>query len=1506
MEYTIHTVKHDDSFYRLADRYNTSVKSIIDTHNQIAASDKQLTINSIIHKDDKIYIPIIQKTDANQPFVIYQREGTISRNALSDIAEYYSITLEELKAYNPDLKEPIDDQRVIVPIRLYITSEQQDNSTKLDETNEANNQTTNNGEQSTSCDSVLNGAGTAICSSGLDLAVQVTGVGHVAKPLQKLAIKINGQGDTNYSNTNEEINKGDNKLASTIFKWPNNLQGEKQLVLEVPTKQGGKITLPLTENLQSCGSNPKLYFLDNRLCSIVPLYHFESYPDNQETQLTQYYGTARIGYIYIFVGNMLWRELLISRDQDGNNTFEDINLASFKDSNNHYKDGERPPVGMVLKDIWIPSSFHNNPLPEVRIAFSDAQWSGSRINYLQKNQEIRQQRSTAIMQQESALIAQLISIGKELIKPEIKNDAAPLVSLTLLPPTKARNEATEFLIDHPARYLTTSNYISAHQQQPQTTIDKYLTSQDTTAQLNLKPDLNPDFDTSAWQYNLLANKQPYIEPQKGQEPPANQRTIDEEHIYNSLKEVWTDQTPFTDCLQEMRSRGILGVLVNDPNYEITYAKERIKFILGAFITATQEAREDPNFPVASLIEKQRKIVEEFEKGITKQMSPSGRQKFDKVVAGPIRRELHRRINYFKQTLKTHFTDHHIKHYLADYFSNYDNSVDLLGHFAHIAETLNVMSLSMASYDPLLPIEAENDNSLFSGKTPSQVVQDITTDINNPLHQMLYPSIEFNSLQNSYTPVAQAENKGDGLFNEGLWYTISNNDSILNQEPTTLNGAAISKIKEQADVLFTTGQYPNFKTMNAAIFSLISQLADARKRAQENILSQQQDYQTAKKQLLTAEQELTAYKKDQQRVATSQDIKLRELEKHQTNIANAQKALDEIEQTFQNKLQQLGGVKARIPVKEMQLLRITGGASFHNLQIQLKTDVSIMGQYSKRYYVLGNIEHVQSPRANLKRRYSLFDENVLFDKNTRGLRTDSYLIVMPENDPYVVQRKQQLTEQIPELEAEIKKSSYAVAHIEGELLDLNDKQILATRAVEEASTQVVIKQNQELQTGNLFRQSEKNINSRINAFAERIERTGKVPPVLLGLELINITIVTTSFYDVERTRGLGRAIVGIATAAGDTAMATIAVLETLQAQHKLFAEHTLVAKGLNSLGKKSSILVSMGLTKGVNRMIPLGLLAIANTLLSSWDAYNAFTHGDGAVYGHIAFALAGGATVTSILAGAGASVGFGPGGWIVASILLVVAGIALLWKFADTELEQWFKQGPFGAQQNYPTLKQPDEALAVLLNMVFQPDIGIEANPFQIEAKQRLKEPSSSQLDPEQLAILKKVSQANTCILLNSELMGFADTDTIIRYACRLYQYQHTTRITRVTTYKRTYTSINHEVLHIEITPNGAIVFTYTPKANNYQTGYLWLGAIQVVSEFIKTTANPTRRFYYFPAPPFTEEIQYNSLQDSKLSLTMPATDAGISTWDSGNLTSWAQRLKQNFWKKVIIDGNNIL
>ena len=41
MEYTIHTVKHDDSFYRLADRYNTSVKSIIDTHNQIAASDKQ-------------------------------------------------------------------------------------------------------------------------------------------------------------------------------------------------------------------------------------------------------------------------------------------------------------------------------------------------------------------------------------------------------------------------------------------------------------------------------------------------------------------------------------------------------------------------------------------------------------------------------------------------------------------------------------------------------------------------------------------------------------------------------------------------------------------------------------------------------------------------------------------------------------------------------------------------------------------------------------------------------------------------------------------------------------------------------------------------------------------------------------------------------------------------------------------------------------------------------------------------------------------------------------------------------------------------------------------------------------------------------------------------------------------------------------------------------------------------------------------------------------------------
>ncbi|MFD1261664.1 hypothetical protein [Entomomonas asaccharolytica] len=1366
-------------------------------------------------------------------------------------------------------------------------------------------------------DSILDGSGQPICSSESELAVQVTGIGHVANQLQKLAIRFYGRGDSKYSNCNEEINIGEEQIASTIFKWPEdvaNSANQKQLVLEVPTKQGSKITLPVIDNLLTCGSQPDIYFLGNRLYSIMPLYHFGHYVDDEQKKYTQYYGAARLGYIYIFVGNTLWRELRVSRDQEGKNIFEDINLANFRDSNNHYKDSKRSPEGVELKDVWIPGSFYNNSTPKVRIAFSDVQWSGSRINYLQNNQAACEQRSIAIMQLEQNLLAQLEST-KDQMAPKIQNNITPLVSLTLLPKTRARNEAVEFLIDHPPRYLITNNYISTHQQQTQTAIKSYLADQDTSRQFNLAPNLKSGFDTSAWQYNQLANKQPYVKPEQGVQPPANQRTIDEENIYNSLQEVWTDQTPFTDTLQEARSRGVLGVLIEDPNYQITHAKERIKFLTTAFISATQQAQQDPNFRIASLIEKQRKIVEDFEKGITKQMSATGRQLFDDAVAGPIRRELHRRVNHFKAGLRYELSTNYIQHYIADYFSNYDNPIDLIGHFAHIVETLNVMSLSMASYDPLLPIEAENDPTIFSGKTPSQVVQDITTDIKNPLHQMLYPSVEFNSLQDSYTPIAQTENKGDGQFNEGLWQTISNNDSILNQEPTTLNGAAISKIREQGDVLLTTGQFPNFKVMNAAIYSLIAQMADARKRAQDNILAQQTEYQTAQKELQAAEQELNVYKKDQQRVVNSQNIKLRDLEKHQTRIANAQKALQEIEQVFQNKLQQLGAIKARIPLKELQLLRITGGESFHNLQIKLETDIRINGSTSKRYYVLGNINHVPKPTVDVGRKFSLFDENVLFDKNTRGRRTDIYLVVMPDNDPYVVQRKQQLAQQIPELEADIRKSSYAVAHIEGQLLDLNDKHIITTRSVNNASTQVATSQSKELQTGTLFRQSEKTINSRINAIAQRIERSGRVPPVLLGLELINITIVTSSLSDTVRTRGGWRAGLGFGVALADTTMATIAVLETLQAQHKLFAEHTPIARGLKTLGDKNSFLVARGLSKAVNRMIPLGIFAIANTLLSAWDAYNAFKYGDGAVYGHIAFALAGGATVMSLLAGAGASVWLGPGGWIAASILFIAAGIVLLWKLADTELEQWFKQGPFGAQQNYPALKQSDEALAVLLNMVFQPDIGIEANPFQREAQNRLKEDSVTQLTPAQIAILSNVSKANTCIILNSALMGFANTDTVIRYACRLYQYRQETKTTKITTYIRTYTPISHEILHTEITPNGAIIFTHTPKAsthrsghfNIYQIGYLWLGATQVVSEFVKTEDETLPRFYYFPAPPFTDKVQYNPAQDSQLSLTMPATDNGIVTVSGGGeLTRWTQRLKQNFWKKLLIDGNNIL
>ena len=37
-----------------------------------------------------------------------------------------------------------------------------------------------------------------------------------------------------------------------------------------------------------------------------------------------------------------------------------------------------------------------------------------------------------------------------------------------------------------------------------------------------------------------------------------------------------------------------------------------------------------------------------------------------------------------------------------------------------------------------------------------------------------------------------------------------------------------------------------------------------------------------------------------------------------------------------------------------------------------------------------------------------------------------------------------------------------------------------------------------------------------------------------------------------------------------------------------------------------------LTNGTVRMIPLGIFAVANTVLSAWDAYNAFQNGDGVV------------------------------------------------------------------------------------------------------------------------------------------------------------------------------------------------------------------------------------------------------------------------------------------------------
>lgn len=1355
-------------------------------------------------------------------------------------------------------------------------------------------------------DSIKNGAGNANCESEHEIAVQVTGLEHAVKTqYQSLKLQhFEGEKEASKllkSNSNEEVNKK-TSVPSTIFKWDKKAQAKSgqttTLFLEIEAEKGESIKLPLTKYFNPKGSSPDIdrYYLANRLYAIQPVVDIGNITgfylgNRQENVNILRLAPARIGYFYIFMNGQLWRELIISRDDKGSNLYQDINVEQYriaKDNRDylHYKEGEREATGKKLEDIWVPGAFYHpagTATCVVRMIYSDVQLSAARLTYLEENLLTLNQRSATFNWNTKYPDKSYIHLHN---RPSLEGHALSLV--TNMIKVRGRDESIEFLLDNPKEFLLKEDYLSTKLEATKN-FDNNLQKTGYSYVLD-------NYESNAWQYKILSEKETLTE--------------DEKSLLEELKELWEGTSEFNDVSERPKKRGIFGVLVSDINYVLTHHKYRLQDAVQTFVQLVDRAKGHEYSSLATFIEKQRALIKPFDEGVKDDIRQEGKIKYYRAIALKEREKLHAAVAKWKQNISIALQQPYAVEIVADHLSCYSNKsdvdelTDFTGKYAHFVESLFLAVQTKEQYDPLATPTLEYSEDYYKN-SPEKFVFEVFTNTEHRLHSMLWPEVKAEDIESEYQPALKMpiKNMGHGLFNQELWEEIVAKDVLKNGKATTLTGTAFIGVAAYAD------QFPLkdetgvnfFKTTSNALYTLVGKWDKIVEQAKRVALQSRRDWNSAYKDFIKAEQDYQQKLYNYQQTAHKEEMANKHLESYRNKLDQCNKRLNDIDLEFQKQLESAKVVRAKVIVPHIQMVRMASGGKLYNLQYSMIID---QNNVPKGYRILGDVTtNIPKATANkattVKRsRLSILENNkLLMNSHTTGARKFIYVAIMPENDPYIGLRDKAVREEIPKLQAHQANFETRIHHIGGNVSSLQQARALAETAEQSSAATFHDTFHTQDRMGMIYRlrRSQAIAYQRLNNVAQRIQRSGVVPPILLLFEVRNLAEIISKYDQTVAERGMERARAGAFAAGGDTIMAALVVVEELQANFYL-AQKTPIPKGsfVGRMRADSKLLALFGI-KGAAKLVPLGGLAILNIILSAWDTADAFMRGDGAFWGNLALTAAGFAMLFGLFAeGTSPVLTLGPMGWFAWAIGLTIAAIVLFIFFSDSDIEQWFKVGPFGSGD--PKLKDEQTAFAALLNLITLPEVVVTNNPYQEIAKKMLTGEIDGQqpLTAEDRAFVERISKANTCISLNSGFMNFLQNDVGFLYEIMLYKVNSKTTIIdndEEVDFDNTYTACkNEKVIEQEETNNGLMLFVYSPPVTNTKyriqstkpsyidsyynersiglnfpsdhtdttvmeaTYYNWVVAAQV--ETTLSDFKEADKSFYFPAPPYQSGKTY--------------------------------------------------
>lgn len=615
-------------------------------------------------------------------------------------------------------------------------------------------------------------------------------------------------------------------LDSSILRvWPWENSPQADVALEIAAHEGDPLQIPLYSLPEA---TPRQLIRQKLiLAPLVPL----TLVEREEPIVgvpAQQVVSARSGYLYLFRDNRLWREIHIAQDVEGRLLFRDVPLTSYRDERQQrLTANKRAPTSVPLEEIWVPVNYYRTSATyasDVRIAWSEVQWSAARVDFLENDRSAFNERTQRIVQRPDARwhprFAELVALDE--VAPQ--RSRQPLLE-EQLPCT------FEFLTDLGGRYALDCHDLAVEEQE-----SFFEGGEDAENAWRESQYRNTDLGPTAAIRNMVLQD---LVGATGDDGPAEASSCS----------VWESIGGSEDVFNDCRTRGVMGVVVYDELYEIRKAMARTNAGMLYQKNIREWASRQPHYQSAELVEQT--ILPETLGG---QPNPLNKhtEHLDLSLTGKLERALHRAyrghgINTIKaaqRRLLSLMQDTHNQARLADLFSL--EGGDYLSGFVLTGQLFSALQHDAEAADkPWLASSNPDCNTRCSGRLTdpdasparegSQLVLDITREgSGHPLHAMLYPKQGVVPLDQSYEPPEPETNPGDGRFRPAAFAELSKDGMLPTyDEVQTLESASIVALADH-------GAFDSLGHLRAAtkvVDGISGQLMDQFSKARQRVLGE---------------------------------------------------------------------------------------------------------------------------------------------------------------------------------------------------------------------------------------------------------------------------------------------------------------------------------------------------------------------------------------------------------------------------------------------------------------------------------------------------------------------------------------------------------------------------------------------------------------------------------------------------------------------------------------------